>query len=341
MRPRRPTTSAPPPPASPPLRARAGVRVRAPAARRACREVGDVAGLGSSRAREDPAGTRPRDPAATSASPEWRATSGGQRRPPRPRRRPSRTPRGRSRARPATSASGSRWTRWRCSSGPGEERPRPARCASSSSPVVAEADDDRPRVERRERLEQHLDALVLDQLPEVDDRRRARRRRSARAARRCPRPGAAPRRCRGSAGRRRASSSSAASASLARLRAELVDVDAGRHLVDAVDVADDLLEHSRMCSEPTKTASARASASAPHASSSGPPAHRVLELRPVRLDARSARRSRRRPAPPSSTWFAKTRSAGRSSRSAAAFASTYASRSAGVKSCSSRASRPS
>ena len=34
--------------------------------------------------------------------------------------------------------------------------------------------------------------------------------------------------------------------------------------------------------------------------------------------------TRRRPAPPISTWFVKTRSAGSSSRSAAAFASTYA-----------------
>ena len=48
----------------------------------------------------------------------------------------------------------------------------------------------------------------------------------------------------------------------------------------------------------------------------------------MRLDAEAARRSPRRPAPPSSTWFVKTRSAGQSSRSAATFASTYAARSA-------------
>src|SRR5579884_2097265 len=37
--------------------------------------------------------------------------------------------------------------------------------------VVAEADDHRPRVEVAQRLEQELHALVLDQLPEVDDGR--------------------------------------------------------------------------------------------------------------------------------------------------------------------------
>ena len=37
--------------------------------------------------------------------------------------------------------------------------------------VVAEPDDHRAGVEAVERLEQQVDALVLDQLPEVDDRR--------------------------------------------------------------------------------------------------------------------------------------------------------------------------
>ena len=41
---------------------------------------------------------------------------------------------------------------------------------------------------------------------------------------------------------------------------------------------------SRMCSEPTKTASAPASDSRPHVRELAVPAHRVLELRAVRLD---------------------------------------------------------
>src|SRR6476646_1915056 len=53
---------------------------------------------------------------------------------------------------------------------PGEER---AERSERLEPLaeVAEADDDRAHVEAGDRLEQHLDALVLDQLPEVDDGR--------------------------------------------------------------------------------------------------------------------------------------------------------------------------
>src|SRR5215213_5502820 len=52
----------------------------------------------------------------------------------------------------------------------GEERPlRPERLQLRA--VVAEADDHRLRLEVVERLEQKVDALVVDELPEVDDRR--------------------------------------------------------------------------------------------------------------------------------------------------------------------------
>ena len=53
----------------------------------------------------------------------------------------------------------------------GEERAPGGASASSSRAVVAEADDHGPRVDAAQRLEQQVDALVLDQLPEVDDRR--------------------------------------------------------------------------------------------------------------------------------------------------------------------------
>src|SRR6476620_1721623 len=53
---------------------------------------------------------------------------------------------------------------------PGEERAQRSELLELLT-KVAEADDDRARVEAGHRLEQHLDALVLDQLPEVDDGR--------------------------------------------------------------------------------------------------------------------------------------------------------------------------
>ena len=76
-----------------------------------------------------------------------------------------------------------------------------------------------------------------------------------------------------------------------------------------------------MCPEPTKTACAPASDSRPHRSSSGFPRIEYSSSEPCAYTAY------REPVaaatgPPRTTWFAKTRSAGSSSRSAAAFAST-------------------
>ena len=54
---------------------------------------------------------------------------------------------------------------------PGEERAR--RCGSlERRPVRAEADDDEARVHAVHRVEQHLHALLFDQLPEVENGRR-------------------------------------------------------------------------------------------------------------------------------------------------------------------------
>ena len=53
----------------------------------------------------------------------------------------------------------------------GEERPR-RRDPLQLVAVVAEADDDRARVHAAQRLEQHVDALVVEELPEVEDGRR-------------------------------------------------------------------------------------------------------------------------------------------------------------------------
>ena len=123
----------------------------------------------------------------------------------------------------------------------GEERARPAEQLELVA-VVAEADDDGARAHVAQRLEQDVDALVVEQLPEVDDGRlvageelgqalgvplvRQPLARVAGIRRVAPRLGE-------QAGERL----------VARTRPPLVDVDAGRHLVDAVDVADDVLEH--------------------------------------------------------------------------------------------------
>ena len=86
-----------------------------------------------------------------------------------------------------------------------------------------------------------------------------------------------------------------------------------------------------MCAEPTKTASACASASLPHADSASLPRIEYSSSEPCALTAKRAPLAAPT-GPPSRTWFAKTRSAGRCSRSAAAFRSTQASSSARVQS---------
>ena len=52
----------------------------------------------------------------------------------------------------------------------GEQRAR-RRSSLQLGPVVAEADDHRARVDLPQRVQQHVDALVVEQLAEVDDGR--------------------------------------------------------------------------------------------------------------------------------------------------------------------------
>ena len=78
-----------------------------------------------------------------------------------------------------------------------------------------------------------------------------------------------------------------------------------------------------MCAEPTKTDAASFSDSLPQADSSALPRIEYSSSEPCALTAKRAPVAAPTGAP-SSTWFANTRSAGRCSRSAAAFASTYA-----------------
>ncbi len=81
------------------------------------------------------------------------------------------------------------------------------------------------------------------------------------------------------------------------LRRELVDVDAGRDLVHAVDVADDVLEHRTDVRRADEDRIRPGERLRTPLFEIGPPAHRVLELRPVRLHGVApAGRSRYRPA---------------------------------------------
>ena len=127
------------------------------------REVGRVARSRSSRGRASSGGYSASRPAAISASPEWRATSGGQ---PAAAASAATMPNasGKIDGTTATSQSGSRCTRCRCSSGAGEERAR-RRQRLELLAVVAEPDDSARASTLAERLEEQVNALVAISLP--------------------------------------------------------------------------------------------------------------------------------------------------------------------------------
>ena len=144
----------------------------------------------------------------------------------------------------------------------------------------------------------------------------------------------------GFGGSRRASSIKRRERLVARAKHELVHVDAGRHLVDALDVADDLVEHLadvRRADE--RRVRARRAPPRPTRSSSGRPRIEYSSSEPCAFTRNGAPLAAPT-GPPISTWFANTRSAGSSSRSVAAFASTYARFSPSVKSCRNFGSSP-
>ena len=214
--------------------------------------------------------------------PSGRRRAVERRRPPPPRR-PCRTPPGRSDGTTATSQSGSRWTRCRCSSAPVKSVPGGASASSS-------------RGSRRSRRSRR--ALASRAAP-----RAARGRLCSRSASRSRRRSAARRRrtreARGVVCVRMALV--AVRRVAARLlderrerrrhgaRARIVDVDAGRHLVDAVDVSDHVLEHARGCARSRRTPpSAPASASAPQRSSSALPRIEYSSSEPCAFTAKRA-----------------------------------------------------
>src|SRR6266498_3576137 len=119
---------------------------------------------------------------------------------------------------------------------PGEERARRGDSLELRA-IVAEADDHGARVDRAQRLEQNVDALVVEQFPEVDDGRLV-------AAEKVRQPLGIPLvrkplvRVPG-IGRVRAGLSDQPGERFGTsLGLELMDVHPGRYLVDAIDVSD-------------------------------------------------------------------------------------------------------
>ena len=150
------------------------------------------------------------------------------------------------------------------------------------SPVVAEADDHRTRVHPSNRLEEHVDALVLEELAEVDDGRRV-------AGEECleplgvslvrqslvgvPRVGRVAPGLFDEPGERLG----------ARTGPPLLDVHSRRDLVHALDVAADLLEDLADVRRPDEDGRRPGEHLSPPRLQLRPAAHRVLELGAVRL----------------------------------------------------------
>ena len=183
-----------------------------------------------------------------------------------------------------------------------------------------EPDDNEPGIDSTHRLEQHLHAFLLDQLPEVNDERPEPVEKRGQALRvavvgqalvaavRCILAGLCEqvlKRC------------------ATVLQNEPVDVHAGRNVEHAVSVANHVCEHfANVLGANVGRVRARKGFPRPLAQL-GAPSHRVPELGAVCLDAKGTPLAAPT-GPPISTWLVNTRSAGSNARSAAAFASTYA-----------------
>ena len=171
----------------------------------------------------------------------------------------------------------------------GEEDVRPGQALELVA-VVAEADDHRARLDVAQRLEQDVDALVVEELAEVDDRWlglvEELRETLGVALVGEPLVGVAR------VGRIAACLLDEAGERLgARPWPPIVDVDAGGNLVDVLDVADDLVEHPADVVRADEDGARLLERPSPPLGELGAPAQRVLELGAVRLDGeRSSRR---------------------------------------------------
>jgi hypothetical protein len=172
-----------------------------------------------------------------------------------------------------------------------EEHAQVTRDVLELRPVVAEADDHGPRVDARKRLEQHVHALVAQELPEVDNCRLVAREELAEppgiplvreTLARVP-------------GVRRVVArllDEGDQCLLARLRTPLLDVDARRDLVDSLDVAADLLHHLADVGRPDERRARACKHLSPPRLELRTPPHRVLELRAVGLHGVVSARAR-------------------------------------------------
>src|SRR5437763_8433582 len=149
--------------------------------------------------------------------------------------------------------------------------------------VIAEADDHGARVDVGERLQEHVDALVVEELAEIQHGRLVRFE-EARKTCRVVRVGQAMIgivRIRGICTRLFEQTRERL---VARLRTELVDVDTRRDLVDAVDVTDELLENRANVRGADEHHVRFGERLAPPGGELVVAAYRVLELGAVRLD---------------------------------------------------------
>ena len=177
---------------------------------------------------------------------------------------------------------------------PREEHTRAGSCLELPA-VVAKADDHGACVERAQSLEQKLHALVLDQLAEVDDRRLVSRMKNSASRAALPSSGS---RSFALPGVRRVTPrllEQLGQRLAAILQHELVDVDARRHFDHPVDMADHVLEHLADVTGADECRVGCRERLLPPRLEPRAPAHRILELRSVRLDAEAhaARRSHR------------------------------------------------
>ena len=155
--------------------------------------------------------------------------------------------------------------------------------------VVPEADDHRTGVQLAQGLEQHVDALVVEELPEVDDGRAVAREKLGEAfgvavvgqtLARIPGVRRVAARFLEQPGERL----------VARTRPPFVDVDAGRHLVHPIDVTDDVFEHLADVRGADEDGLRPFERLPPPGRELRIAAHRVLELRAVSLDAEARTR---------------------------------------------------
>jgi hypothetical protein len=167
------------------------------------------------------------------------------------------------------------------------ERPREEHVSSGHclkfAAIVAETDDHGPGVDALERLEQQVDALVPDQLAEVEERWILLGEELGEVLG-VPLVGQAlvgASRVRGVAPRLL---DQIGESVFATLGVELADIDAGRNLVDPVDVAHDVLEHLTDVGRADEDGAGVGERLASPAGKLLVAAHRVLELGAVGLD---------------------------------------------------------